>query len=73
MSNSSDVKRKGTPCPVCQGSGKDPDGVWEELDGCKLDFCRACDGTGTDHSKPPCLECGAMTPEGGGQEVRVRR
>jgi len=51
----------GSACPACKGTMIDPAGVWEECDGIKIDFCRACDGSGYDLSKPPCRECGAMT------------
>lgn len=41
----------------------DPADAWDECDGIKIDFCRVCNGSGRDLSKPPCDECGAMTSE----------
>lgn len=52
-----------TPCPACKGSMVDPAGVWLCQDGIQINFCRACNGSGRDLSKPPCDECGAMTQE----------
>lgn len=54
---------KATPCPACHGSMTDPAGVWDVTDGCNLDFCRECCGSGRDLTKPPCGECGALTPD----------
>lgn len=52
---------KGTLCESCRGTMIDPAGVWAEIDGVRIDFCRSCNGSGRDLSKPPCEECGAMT------------
>ncbi len=51
------------PCSACCGTMRDPEGVWQTIDGCGLDWCRDCNGTGRDLKAPPCMECGAMTLE----------
>lgn len=50
-------------CDDCGGSGKDPAGVWDRIEGHSIDFCRTCGGSGRSLKLPPCVECGAMTAE----------
>ena len=49
------------PCPACDGTMRDPEGVWQTIEGEGIDFCRTCNGSGRDLKKPPCMECGATT------------
>ena len=55
------AETKTPKCESCNGTMVDPDGPWDEIDGVEIDYCRACQGSGRDLNKPPCMDCGAMT------------